>query len=107
MSVLISKYNSPSSRGALDGVGSVRYDLVWCRGLQASIEKVSFKHAGDSEDVVPSIYTTLGHDIRIDKLYSKYGQLNYGDGEEKLTNIFVCGGTVIIDFNPSWMVNHI
>jgi len=27
--------------------------------------------------------------------------------EEKHTDIFVCGGTVIIDFDPSWVVNHI
>jgi hypothetical protein len=58
--------------------------------------------------VVPSIYTTLGHDICIDELYSMYGQLKkLGMEAGKNTGIFVCGGAVIIDFDPSWMVNHI
>jgi len=60
----------------LDGVGSVGYDLVWHRNLQAGVENVSFKFAGSSEDLVSSIiYTTLFHDILIDEIYSMYGQL--------------------------------
>jgi hypothetical protein len=55
-------------RGNVDGVGSVRYDLEWGRGLQACVEKLRFKLAGSSEDVVPSIYATLGCDILINEL---------------------------------------
>ncbi len=28
-------------------------------------------------------------------------------GEQKHTDIFVCGGRVTIDFDPSFVVNHI
>jgi hypothetical protein len=53
-----------------DEVGSIWYDLEWDRGSQARVEELLFKLAGNSEDEVPSIYATLGCDIRINELYS-------------------------------------
>jgi len=37
------------------------------------------------------------------RIVSYEGMLN----EKNHTDIFVCGGTVIIDFDPSWVVDHI
>lgn len=53
----------------MDGVSSVRYDLEGGRGLKTRVKKLRFKLAGNSEDVVPSIYATLGCDILINELY--------------------------------------
>jgi len=68
---LISKNNFLSSRGTLDEVDSVGYDLIWCRVWrwgQAGIENFDFKFAGPFEDAVPSFYTAPGLDILIDEL---------------------------------------
>jgi hypothetical protein len=60
--------NDALSPENVDGVCSIRYDLVWGRVLQTSVEKVRFKPAGNSEDVVPSFYATLSRNILIDEL---------------------------------------
>jgi hypothetical protein len=52
--------------------------LEWNRGLQARVEKLRFKLAGNSEDVVPSIYATFGRDILVNELWSLFCKMKNG-----------------------------
>lgn len=59
----------------MDIVGSIRYDVVWGRGLETGTEDLGFKHAGNPEDIVPSIHTTVLLDICIYETYSNFGKV--------------------------------
>lgn len=51
--------------------------MKWRRSLQARVEKLRFKLAGNSEDIVPSIYATLGSDIFINELYLMFCKIRH------------------------------